>query len=340
MTDIKQTPAKLALTPILYFEKEKRYPFVGAFLPMLCFIEQLALSWTCKQLLQHKPNFHFAFDKFMLERGIDPKKIRYAMQHGLHVTGSTLHQIFFGLRYRGSDIDMLDMGTVPEEGFPTAVVCSIPRPDYLKGKELSDTDRHGESKSVFPIEAINPHFHEDEQCPYYSTGCDKLEYDQIVPVTSEKYVIIPRSMPGLTKKLGEIGHDGLEPVRQEVKKLDLTCAEMIHIDPRVCPSVLQFVDRFCDISFCKVVYNGRLKVKHMDHLFTRSFEVFWETERYAWRTPELMSSIFRKEKEAETRNKSAKSLAKHRVIERWKKYTERGFVCLNPLRNEKKKVRK
>lgn len=334
MSDQKQNTCQRQILNLVGFEKSYNLPFKYTLLPMLCFIESLALAWTCKTFLKYKPDFHKAFDEFIEEKGIRPERIRYTMQHGLAVTGSTLHQILFGVRYPGSDIDTLEMGKLEDSGVQVDEIRKLsrdniclslmPRPEELKGKTLMSWNED-DKENVISIQVINPQVLGSNNVDWMLTPSENIDYDKIVPVMGFKYILFRPEEAELhdtlsTEQRFEI--DGLDAVTEEIKKSNLTSIETIYINPKICQSSLQFIDRFCDISFCKLLYNGKLKIKHLDHLFTRKFEVFWDTSRYAWRDT---SSEFHLHA-----NDLSEKVARHKIEGRLKKYKERGFTCLNP----------
>jgi len=323
------------------FELCLKPAFLGAFLPMLCWIETLALAWTCKSFLKYKRDFRKEFDNFLEEKKISPARMRSAMAVGMCITGSSLQQCMFGVRYPGSDIDTLEMGSVPRKERGVLSYNEYPRPQELKGHKLSSHDRSEEKKEVLSIHIMNPHF-QHQSLSYISTGFEKLEYDMIVPVLCNKYVVVPLDSEARKDIIEKHHFESMRAAMEIMKQMNFGIIETICIDPRICSSPLDFVDTFCDISACKLIYDqDKLRIKHIDHLFTRSFVVSWDTKRYAWRTAELMVRTFDRQLEAKSGNKSAMHIARIRIKDRFLKYTARGLTCLNlPSKKKKKRVKK
>jgi hypothetical protein len=323
MTDQKQNTHQRQAFDLAKFEQQWNRPFVGSLLPMLCLIETWALAFTCRSFLKYKRDFHKSFDDFMREKGIKPERIRYTMRHGLCVTGSTLHQILFNVRYQDSDINTLEMNISI-----STMRNTIPRSDELKEKKLKHWPE--ERKGVLTIQVINPHLEEDSECPYFKS--EDIDSSIIFPVISNKHTILP---PGSQEIEGQLmviqkSDNGLEAVSRRIKELNLTTIELIAISPRICRSTLQFVDKFCDISSCKILYDGKLRIKHLDQLFTRTFEIFRDTKRYACR------AVFGATREGRRMDDCARKIAKLKIENRYWKYTERGFTCLNSNKARKK----
>ena len=269
----------------------------------MAWIDSFALALTCNTFSQYKKDFKKVVEEELKKTDLKPENVFNGLRQGVAITGSFLHQCVFGTNYPGSDIDFIKMG----EG-------------KIQSSQIYDV-----------LMTINPKGSGKLQLSHYR-GSDQgfgknkeLGYRNILPCETRKVKVLPVDLVPW-KELGADKTDyrsarnfrlNFSEYTKEHDKEFKTMIEAVLIEPcDEIKSIHQFINRFTDISFCRMYFDGKLRIQHLDDLFTRTFSMDWNISRY-------QSSLHP--------NLTTKDhvFLRSRLNMRCLKYQKRGFTCRN-----------
>lgn len=230
----------------------------------LCWIDAFAFSRTCKSL--EKTCRPFSEDFYLVieqETDLERKHVENAIRQGIYASGSVIHQAMYGVRYDKSkyeeekkeskkknylqtDLDFyyLAMGRLDsirqEKGIVGPSACRLICPDH-------------------------PDFVTWDRC-YSRRGSDKtlyLEddlYENYLPLFCAKYRVFPMGVVDKLKPENKTDNEALNAheanwrQEQHNEQFDAnTIIEVVGIKKKY-DSLQEFLDRFVDMSHCKVYF--------------------------------------------------------------------------------------
>lgn len=293
----------------------------------LCWIDRYATSLVCKSLRGCKQDFKKVVEQELKRTHLQPDRVFQCLKLGMCITGSFLHQCIFGVRYPGADIDF--------------IMSKKERP-FLgpeKKKPAKEQRRH-------ILDVLNPEGSADRPS-FFHFGCNGTvnDYQRILPCINDKYQVVPKMNKTEWKTFWKTVQPRGKPVNgeewddykrrlaeymSEQKQRFHTLFEFVHVRNM---TVSAFIQRFTDISFCKLYFDHRgLHVAHLDDLFTRSFVMNWDLERYKNPNPTMAvddGGWTSKYQSATPHTDEDRAFLRARLNMRCLKYQARGFTCRN-----------